>query len=236
MKSTYFLLSAMTASLLLVGCNGDNVDTGSNEINSKKISSSEVNVSQSSKNENSEVERVVTHGNFVEYETEAELFADAELVVIASTNEDFMDREHIVKYVPSSDEEEGLPKAIEDFYTKTSITVEQVLKQPASEKVADNKKISVIEPIALLEDGSKILSVENYQEISRGQQYIIYLKKNTNGEYGVINMTNGRFNLESTDQIVNLAEHGHDNDKAKHEKMKDTVKNRFAKEIAKAKK
>lgn len=236
MKSTYFLLSAMTASLLLVGCDGDNVGTGSNDSIPKEISSSEVNALQTSTNEAKEVERVVTHGNFVEYETEAELFADAELVVIASTNEDFMDREHIVKYVPGSDEEEGLPKAIEDFYTKTSITVERVLKQPASKKVEETEKMSVIEPIALLEDGSKILSVENYHEILKGRQYIIYLKKNTKGEYGVINMNNGRFNLESTDQIINLAEHGHDNDKAKHEKMKDIVKNRFAKEIAKAKK
>ena len=47
-------------------------------------------------------------------------------------------------------------------------------------------------------------------------------------------MNNGRFNLKSTDQIINLAEHGYDNDKAKHEKMKDIVKNHFAKEIAKA--
>lgn len=236
MKSTYFLLSAMAASLLLVGCDGDNVGTGSNDSIPKEISSSEVNALQTSTNEAKEVERVVTHGNFVEYETEAELFADAELVVIASTNEDFMDREHIVKYVPGSDEEEGLPKAIEDFYTKTSITVERVLKQPASNKVEETEKMSVIEPIALLEDGSKILSVENYHEILKGRQYIIYLKKNTKGEYGVINMNNGRFNLESTDQIINLTEHGHDNDKAKHEKMKDSVKNRFAKEIAKAKK
>ena len=61
--------------------------------------------------------------------------------------------------------------------------------------------------------------------------YIIYLKRNTYGEYGVINMNNGRFNLESEDQIVNLNEHNHDNDKKEHEAFKKDVFERYAEEI-----
>lgn len=179
------------------------------------------------------IETIVTHGNFIEYDKEDLLFEAAELVVIAKADKSFIDREHVVDYVASTAEEAHLPEAIEDFHTKTSITITKVLKQPSSSSIAKNDNIKIIEPVTLLDEGNglKKLSIENYLEIEEGKNYILYLKKNTYGEYSVINMNNGRFNLEAVDKTISLSEHGTDHDQEKHEEMKKAVEKRFEKEI-----
>lgn len=179
------------------------------------------------------IETIVTHASFINYEEENELFEDAELVVIANTNKKFEDREHVVKYVEQNNEDEKhLPKAIEDFYTKTPIEVVKVLKQHQKSTVSEKDELDIIEPISLIEDeGLKKLSTENYIEMQENNNYILYLKKNTYGQYGIINMNNGRFNLELDDGIKGISEHNHENDKEKHEQMKKSVLDRFKKEI-----
>ena len=215
MKKVTLLFLISSLSLALVACNTE-------EKSVKSVKS----VADAS------IETIVTHGNYVEYEKEIQLYKDAELIVIGQTDKKFTDRKHVVKYVPSNEDEADLPKAIEDFYTETPITITKVLKQSQSTAFAENDEIDIIEPVSLLEeDGLKKLSVENYLEMQEGKNYIIYLKKNTYGEYGVINMNNGRFKLEDNDQIVNLTEHGHDNDIEKHGEMKRAVESRFEKEI-----
>lgn len=191
------------------------------------------NQSVESSGEDAKIETIVAHGNFIEYDEESLLFDGAELVVIAKPDKNFIDREHVVNYVSSSDSEADLPPAIEDLYTRTSITIAEVLKQPESSSIAKNDNLTIIEPVALLEDdkGLKKISTENYLEIEKGKNYILYLKKNTYGEYSVINMNNGRFNLEAVEKIENSYEHGHENDQEKHQKMKNAVEKRFEKEI-----
>lgn len=219
MKKIKLLLFSASLSLILLACSSEN-HTEKSSINSEQ---------------NNGIETIVTHGNFIEYDNESELFGDAELIVVAKTNKNFMEREHVIEYASNNDDiEADLPQAVSDFHTKTPIDIIKVLKQPQSFSIPKDNKITIIEPVALLEDnGLKKLSVENYLEMEEGKHYILYLKKNTYGEYSVINMNNGRFNLEGSDKIVNLSEHGHENDKQKHEKMKQSVKNRFKEQINK---
>jgi hypothetical protein len=213
MKRVQLLLLTASLSLLLFACSNDQ--------------------SGESSGQEEKIETIITHGNFIEYDKENQLFDDAELVVIAKTDKNFIDREHVVKYVLSVGSEADLPPAIEDFYTRTPITITKVLKQPESSSIAKSDNITIIEPVSLLEDdnGLKKLSIEHYLEIEEGKNYILYLKKNTYGEYSVINMNNGRFNLEAVDKIKSLSEHGPGNNQEKHEKMKKAVEKRFEKEI-----
>ncbi|MFT9819896.1 hypothetical protein [Lysinibacillus sp. NPDC056185] len=209
MKKSQFLTIA-SFSLLLFACGNDQV------------------AEKPKKNE--EIETVVTHGSYIAYDAESQLFNDAELVVMAKTDKKFEDREHVVKYISSNNESDaGLPPVIEDFYTKTPITISKLLKQDESSSITENDNLTIIEPISY--DEQKKLSIENYAELTDGEMYILYLKKNTFGEYSIINMNNGRFNLESNDKIQSISEHGHEIDKEKHEEMKSDVVKRFANEM-----
>ncbi len=175
-----------------------------------------------------EIERLIIHANYIVYEEESELFDAAELVVIARTSKSFKDREHVVRY---NDTDTRLPPIIAEFYTKTQISIYEVLKQPDSSSLSKDDKITILEPISLLKNESDIkkITYDNYVEIEEGKYYIIYLKDNTYGEYGVINMNNGRFNIEGDD---NLYKYAHENDIIEdHEIMKRKVMTRFEKEI-----
>lgn len=189
-------------------------------------------IESSNKNEKI-IETIVTHANFIKYDSEAELYNDAELIVIAKANREFMDREHVIKYAyRDSEEEKYLPKSIEDFYTKTSIHIIEVLKQPPSLPISKSDEVTIIEPLSLFEDnGLKKITIENYLEIKENTNYILYLKKNTYGQYGVINMNTGRFNLEFNEESMESAKYGDEESEDKHQKIKKSVVNRFQKEI-----
>ncbi len=172
------------------------------------------------------------HANFKDYQDENSLFDDADLVVIAKTTQDFMDREHVLKYIPHPDPTKG--KTIADFYTRTPIKITEVLKIAESSTIANNDNLNIIEPLSLIDDeqGLRILTSENYQGMEKGKQYILYLKDNTFGEYGVINMNNGVYNLEADEKIAKLAVIGDVMDvEEKHEKMEKVVLKKFEKEI-----
>ncbi len=158
------------------------------------------------------------------------MYEDADLIVIGNASDSFIEREHVATYTPA---EEELPETLEDFYTRTTINIEKVLKFPEGANIQDNSEIDIIEPVAIIEEDNvdKKLAMENYAELEKDHDYIIYLKANTFGEYSVINMNNGKFNLESEEQIENLMEQHHDNDKEKHEELKKQVLERFKEEI-----
>lgn len=227
MKRFYILISI--CALFLFGCNEES------KLETDKEEDTTVAQTQdtSEEKQNDDIETIVTHGSYIKHVDESELYDAAELVVMAHTVKDFMDRNHVVKYVEQTEEDKDLPVAIEDFYTETPVRIIKVLKQPSDSIIAKNDSINIIEPISLVEDdfGVRKLSTENYVELQKGKPYILYLKKNTYGQYSIINMNNGKFNLEGTDQIVNLAEHGHDLDKEEHQEFKRAVEKKFEKEI-----
>src|SRR5690554_3729840 len=74
---------------------------------------------------NDNLERIVIHGNYFKHEDEKEMNADADLIVIASSNDSFLNREHVATYTPA---EEDLPETLEDFYTINTLTIKEVLK------------------------------------------------------------------------------------------------------------
>ena len=177
---------------------------------------------------NDNLERIVIHGNYLKHEDEKEMNADADLIVIASSNDSFLNREHVATYTPA---EEDLPETLEDFYTINTLTIKEVLKPEEESDIPVGSELDVIEPVAIVDTGElkQILTIDNYLEMEEDVDYIIYLKRNTYGEYGVINMNNGRFNLEYEEQITNQNEPNLD--KEEHEAFKKDVFERYAEEL-----
>lgn len=176
------------------------------------------------------IERVVLHGNYEKFEDEEELRDSADLIVVASSSDSFLEREQVSVYSPA---EGDAPETLADVYSKNKIVIKEILKADDNFDLSIGDVLEVIEPVAVVEenDEKQIISVENYLEMEEDTNYIIYLGLNSYGEYSVINMNNGRFNIESEDSIVNMEEHGHDNDKEEHEEFKEEVLETFDEDI-----
>ncbi|WP_078551872.1 hypothetical protein [Bacillus alkalicellulosilyticus] len=171
-----------------------------------------------------------SYPNYKLYEDEAELFNDADLVVVAKTDICFEDREHIVEYYSSP--ESDLPEAMVDYYTLTPIIISEVVKSPPAFDIKKNKQISIIEPLSIItnKDGSKYKRIPyQYVELEKGIEYVLYLRENPDGEY-YIGDFNTRFTLE-IDEIINYGELGEDTEfehmNVVHTDMKRAVKARL---------
>lgn len=230
MKKFYILTSI--AVLFLVACNEEDSVENEKEIG-PTVAQVQSNSEEKSLEKENDIETIVIEANYMTYNKESDLYESAELVVVAHTVKDFNDRTHVVKYTENTEEDKGIPEAIADFYTETPIKIMKILKQPSDSTIAKNDSIIFIEPISLLEDkfGVKKITTENYLEIQKGKPYILYLKKNTYGQYGIINMNNGRFNLEGTDEVMNLDDPGREYEKANRQEMKKAIEKKFEKEI-----
>lgn len=148
-----------------------------------------------------EIPIISSYGNYIIFESLDTLEQNSELIIIAQATENFEDREHINRF-HETPEDEYQPKLLIEGITKTEVTIKEILKQPEDEHYNEGEIISVIEPISIFEDVDKvkkIITVSNYKEIGT-DDYILFLKKNTFGNYGVINMNNGRFNVSNNDE------------------------------------
>jgi len=126
--------------------------------------------------------------NYVSYGNVDQLDQGADLIIIGTPTKSFEDREHVATYF-----DDGI---LQDFYTLTEIKIDRVIKSPEDFKQSDS--LTIIEPIGYVEDEDEKTKItyEGYTELPEGQKSIIFLKKNTFGQYGVINMDLGKFSLE----------------------------------------
>ncbi|MCY7484237.1 hypothetical protein [Paenibacillus alvei] len=124
----------------------------------------------------------------------------SDLIIVGTPIEEFDEREHKVTYFYTS--------AIQDFYTITEMKVEQVLKGNW-----DESTLPVIEPISYIQsiDGKRKLTSNDYTEMEKGKKYLVVLSKNTQGNYSVINMDNGKFELDENN--INYHELNPENNK-----------------------
>lgn len=117
------------------------------------------------------------------------LFSGADMVVIGSPIKKFEDRElHLTKLSTGH---------IADIATFTEVNVEKVLKGLEEDAV----DLTVIEPVGVYQTfkGKVRIAHDGYTAMKKGSQYVIFLGKNTFGQYSVINMQAGKFNLDRTD-------------------------------------
>lgn len=111
-----------------------------------------------------------------------------ELVIVGYATEDFSDREHKVKVYGDG--------YLQDFSTRTNIKIDKILKKPA-DFPEDQKELTIIEPVSL-QDEEKI-TAENYIELKKDEPSVIFLMKNSFGDYSLVNDNLGKIILTDED-------------------------------------
>ncbi|MDQ0721945.1 hypothetical protein QF049_003206 [Paenibacillus sp. W4I10] len=117
------------------------------------------------------------------------LDAFAELIVIGYATEDFRDREHVITAF-----EDG---TMQSFHTNTNIKIEKILKKP-DDFPSDQNELTIIEPVSL--EGDVKYTADDYVELQKGDTSVLFLMKNSFGDYGLINDNLGKFSLEGITQ------------------------------------
>lgn len=183
-----------------------------------------------------EIQEVSVGTNYKKYESIEELDKDAELILIGNTKTDFMQRQHHASFMPNG--------ALADFYTLTDFNVKEVVKQPKDFSLDTNKVIKIIEPASFIEEEkiqdkitkvNTIIKDETYEPLEKNIDYVVFLKRNDNGEYSIINMYRGKFEIKK-DVNPNLHEDSHGDDITKpYLKMKEDVLKKYSAHIEKVK-
>ena len=143
-----------------------------------------------------------SNGNYMRYENFDTLKQHSELIIIAKATEEFEHREHMNTF-HETPEDKYQPKFFINGITKTNVHIKKILKQPEDAHFNEGDMLSIIEPITIFEDVDhvkKIMTISHYQAIGI-EDTILFLTKNSYGQYGVINMNNGRYSLTNTDEF-----------------------------------
>lgn len=138
-----------------------------------------------------EIPVVQVDANEITFETPEELDAAADLIIIASPSDEFMDREHKVSYFDDS--------TIQDYYTLTEVQIDKVIKAPSDFNLSNNNTISIIEPVGIV--GKRKLVTNHYEELKEKSSYLLFLQQNSMGQYAIINNNLGKFNLDDTNSL-----------------------------------
>ncbi|WP_172194852.1 hypothetical protein [Saccharibacillus qingshengii] len=196
MKKAWILmaLGATFCLVLIIGIRQyttTNALTYADETVSKSIPDSEI--KKEKKDRDHGLKRVNAEASYIGFEDIDALENDADVIVVGTPILPFEKREHEATYY-----EDGF---IQNFYTLTDFKVEKVIKDP--EQAVQNEKIKFIEPISIVtnENGQKVIySIADYQEVQQGEKYLVFLKNNGLGNYSVINMNNGTFDLNENEE------------------------------------
>lgn len=138
------------------------------------------------------VTEVEASASYLGFDDVNSLTEDAELVALVTPTKDFLDREHVIKTYETG--------AIEDFYTLTDINVSKVFKGDK----AISRNLEIVEPISLLQtlEGKYKINMEGYTEMEKGKEYVVFLRKNYMGNYAIINMAEGKFEIEEIKSLT----------------------------------
>ncbi|MGC5770742.1 hypothetical protein [Paenibacillus pabuli] len=113
----------------------------------------------------------------------------AELIVIGYATDDLVDREHVVTAFDDG--------TMQSFHTNTNIKIEKILKKP-DDFPLDQNELTIIEPVSL--EGQVKYTANDYVELQKDDKSVIFLMKNSFGNYGLINDNLGKFSLEGISQ------------------------------------
>lgn len=136
------------------------------------------------------------HANYEAFDTVPDADKNADLIVLASPKTGFDQRKHVVKQFADG--------KLMDFYTKTPLKISKIIKSDASLSLKTGQMFTVLEPASYLEeDGfNRLLTYENYEPMSEGLNYIVFLKRNASGDYSVMNMSLGTIDTAGPKQLM----------------------------------
>jgi len=214
-KSIFLIVGAFT---LIIGTSTTNLFD--KEGKSKSV------IAQTAK-ENTELKTVITQADYPALNSPEQLFSEADLVVIGKPLDGFLDREHKVTFY-----EDG---SIEDFYTETNIQVIEVIKAPQELNITMGSNFELVEAgVGIIKDskGEKVKIVRDfYSEMKKNNRYLIFLKKNTFGDYAVSYNTYGKYYLDGQEEFEGNVPNNNNEElistKEKKEKFKKEFKKTF---------
>lgn len=131
-----------------------------------------------------------TSGIHMAFESAKDLYKAADLVVSGFTDQSFEQRQKTVTTFLTTN-------AIQDFYTATEFRTEHVLKG----NFAAGTTITVGEPVSYHQSltGKSKIARESYTELKKSSAYLLFLKKNSEGLYFIMNAEFGKYNTDHTD-------------------------------------
>lgn len=144
---------------------------------------------------NQSIRTVNIQGLYKAYSDTDSLDASADIILVGSPIKEFTERESVTtKY---SDGE------LQAFYTLSEFKIEKVIKNESELDLENEKIMKVIEPIALVDfPGETVkMTLGNYVEMHPNNTYLIFIKQSLPGHYGIINMNNGKFNLDDAEKV-----------------------------------
>ncbi|MEC0206671.1 hypothetical protein P4H39_29110 [Paenibacillus lautus] len=160
--------------------------------------------------------------SYISYNSENDLSKSADIIVVGSPTEEFQSRKH-----QEVRHEDG---SLADFYTLTDFKIEKFLKKPeiVHPNTINDDTITFTEPISIIDNNGErtIISLDGYQELKYGENYIVFLKDNGMGNYSVINMNEGKFNLQK-DEISHLSAHGDKEGSDRHSQIRNEVLKKY---------
>ncbi|SCY87543.1 hypothetical protein SAMN05720606_11142 [Paenibacillus polysaccharolyticus] len=127
--------------------------------------------------------------NSITFSEVEKLDAFAELIVIGYATDGFADREHVITAFDDG--------TMQSFHTNTNIKIKKIVKKP-EDFPSDQNELTIIEPVSL--DGDIKYTANDYVELQQGETSVIFLLRNSYGDYGLINDNLGKFSLEGISQ------------------------------------
>lgn len=162
--------------------------------------------------------------NYITYNSLSDMKAAADIIVIGRPLKDFSQRETSSKKTADG--------VMYDFHTLTEIHVSRWIK--GNELIKGNK-ITVIEPVMISSrEGERvILTTEGYSQMDRKNEYMIFIKSNGRGGYGVINMNNGRYSTAELkgEDLQESASPVHEEQKEIREQIKKSILQDYGRDI-----
>ncbi|MCM3782578.1 hypothetical protein M3231_06310 [Neobacillus mesonae] len=129
--------------------------------------------------------------NSFQFENVEHMEQMADLIIMGTPTENFKDRQHIMTFYKDG--------SMQDFYTLTELSIDAIFKKP-DDFSKDQQTISIIEPVSL--DGETKYTDNSYVELQKGDQSVIFLMKNTFGDFGIINSNLGKYSLDNPELSI----------------------------------
>lgn len=221
-KMQFFSIALIVLCFFLSGCAGNAQQAApainmNSETEAMKEKAQEV-PSDEDVSKTTGLRKVSAMASYIVYPNVDELDREAQLILIGTPTQNFIDRTSNNVYYEDGN--------LQDNSTVTDFKIERVIKN--QDNIELGEEIPIIEPISIIEeaDGQKVVAtIEDYVELQKGKKYVVFLHKNTYGQYSVINMNNGRFAIEEGSDLERSVMA--DSNKEEHSEFKEQVLQKY---------
>lgn len=144
---------------------------------------------------NARAKNVRVSASYISYQNVADLEAASDLVIVATPALDFLSRRQLAAFFPDGH--------VMWWASEGEVRVHRVIKNALGNNAVVPDSLSVTEPTGLVDFGKNSgvyrMTTEDYVPTVANASYIMFLKRNRLGSYALINLNDGKFNLDGID-------------------------------------